>query len=149
MAASSSIQESSSFDYRSFWMLAVAVITPINSIAARSLLITLTPIQLIVIRSSSIAACILLWAIFRRRPLATPCAGHQILRAFFGVLTMCCWFWSLQRYRAFLYFTDFSGPWSLLGILKKKTGLTVGIAGQHSSGVHRDRFDPQPLHPQL
>ena len=54
-----------------------------------------------------------------------------------------------QRYRAFLYFTDFSGPWSLLGILKKKTGLTVGIAGQHSSGVHRDRFDPQPLHPQL
>ena len=135
MAASSSIQESGSFDYRSFWMLAVAVITPINSIAARSLLITLTPIQLIVIRSSSIAACILLWAIFRRRPLATPCAGHQILRAFFGVLAMCCWFWSLNRQplanATALFYTSpiFLALGALWGSLKRKQDLPWGSLG--------------------
>ena len=135
MAASSSIQESGSFDYRSFWMLAVAVITPINSIAARSLLITLTPIQLIVIRSSSIAACILLWAIFRRRPLATPCAGHQILRAFIGVLAMCCWVWSLNRQplanATALFYTSpiFLALGALWRTLKRKHDLPWGSLG--------------------
>ena len=82
-------------DLRPFLMLAVAVISPANAAVARFLFPFLSTFGVILLRSAAAVAILAAIALFARRSLATPCIGHQALRAFFGTSSLALWYFSL------------------------------------------------------